>query len=160
MSAKVRIYIKQKGIKLPVGARLLIRRTCNAVLGLENFQSPAEVDVSIVDDSMIKEINREQRKIDLATDVLSFPLGVGGEFDTNPETGAKMLGDIVISIDHAVHQAKLYGHGIKREIAYLTAHSMFHLLGYDHEDDGLQREIMREKEEVVMENLGLAVTKV
>ena len=115
--------------------------------------------VTLVNDDMIKEMNKKFRNIDSSTDVLSFPLGENGEYDTNPETGAKMLGDIVISVEHALSQANLYGHGIEREVAFLTVHSMLHLLGYDHEKGGLERTIMREKEEQVLDALGLAINK-
>lgn len=160
MSVKVNISVKSKQIKLPTGVRLLIRKACNATLIFEGFSDSAEVDVSIVTDEMIKQMNAEFRNIDNATDVLSFPLGENGVFDTNPETDAKMLGDIVISYDHAVSQADLYGHGIEREIAFLTVHSMLHLLGYDHVNGGLEQTIMRDKEENVLEALGLGVNKV
>ena len=87
--------------------------------------------------------------------MLSFPLGEDGVYDINYDTGAKMLGDIVISMEHAVMQAKLYGHTLQREIAFLTVHSMFHLLGYDHEAGGMEMVRMREKEETVLTQLGL-----
>lgn len=160
MSAKVNIVMKQKAVKIPTGTRLLIRKACNATLKFENFEDQAEVDVSLVNDEEIKEMNLKYRNIDSATDVLSFPLGSNGEYDINPETGAKQLGDIVISIDHAVYQANLYGHSLEREIAFLTVHSMLHLLGYDHEAGGLEQTIMREKEEQVLEALGLAINKI
>ena len=160
MSVKVNIKDEQKKIKLPTGTRLLMRKTCIATLKMEKFDDPAEVDITLVNDEIIHEMNRKFRKIDAATDVLSFPMGENGKYDTDPETGAKMLGDIVISVEHALAQADLYGHGIEREIAFLTAHSMLHLLGYDHEKGGLEKTIMREKEEQVLDALGLAVTKV
>ena len=160
MSAKVNITVKQKSIKLPTGTRLLIRKACNATLKYENFENNAEIDVSIVDDEMIKEMNREFRNIDASTDVLSFPLGEDGNYDTNPETSALMLGDIVISIDHALHQADLYGHSVEREVAFLTVHSMLHLLGYDHVNGGLEQTVMREKEEAILDSLGLAIIKI
>lgn len=87
--------------------------------------------------------------------MLSFPLGENGVYDINHDTGAKILGDIVISMQHAVMQANLYGHSLQREIAFLTVHSMLHLLGYDHEAEGLERVRMREKEEAVLTQLGL-----
>ena len=87
--------------------------------------------------------------------MLSFPLGENGVYDINHDTGAKILGDIVISMQHAVMQAELYGHTLQREIAFLTVHSMLHLLGYDHEAEGLERVRMREKEEAVLTQLGL-----
>ena len=159
MSVKVNIFTKIKSSLLPEGTRLLIRKACNATLAFEGFKDAAEVDVSIVSDDEIKEMNKNFRNIDSATDVLSFPLGENGIYDINPETQAKMLGDVVISIDHAKAQAELYGHGIKREIAFLTVHSMLHLLGYDHVNGGLEQTIMREKEEAVLEALGLGITK-
>ena len=160
MSVKVNISDKQKRIKLPTGTRLLIRKACVATLGHENFTDPAEVNVTLVNDNMIWELNRRHRDIDAATDVLSFPLGNEGKYDTNPETGAKMLGDIVISVEHAYAQADLYGHGLDREMAFLTVHSMLHLLGYDHVNGGLEQTVMREKEEAVLDLLGLAINKV
>ena len=81
-------------------------------------------------------------------------MGENGEYDTNLETGAKILGDVVISMEKAVEQADAYGHSLQREVGYLTAHSVLHLLGYDHEDN-LERVRMREKEEFVMDELGL-----
>ncbi len=160
MSAKVNITVKEKKIKLPTGARLLIRKACNATLNYENFSDNAEVDVTIVDDQMIKEMNNEFRNIDSSTDVLSFPLGQDGVYDKNPVTNASMLGDIVISYEHAQKQAYVYGHSLEREIAFLTVHSMLHLLGYDHVNGGLEQATMREKEEAILELLGLAVNKV
>ena len=152
---KVVIDNKQKAVKIPTGVRLLIRRCCHAVLELEGFDGSAEVDVSLVDNTQIQQINREQRNIDMPTDVLSFPLGENGQYDQNPATGAYMLGDIVISLERAVAQAEEYGHSFQREVGYLTVHSMLHLLGYDHVDGGLEAVRMREKEEAVMLSVGL-----
>lgn len=160
MSVKVNIVDKQKKIKLPTGTRLLVRKACTATLVEENFEEAAEVDVTFVTDEQIKAINLEFRNIDSATDVLSFPLGENGIYDTNPATGAKMLGDVIISVEHAVSQAELYGHGFEREVAFLTVHSVLHLLGYDHVNGGIEQAIMREKEERILDELGLAVTKV
>ncbi len=152
---KVVIDNKQKAVKIPTGVRLLIRRCCHAVLELEGFEGSAEVDVSLVDNEQIRIINREQRDIDMPTDVLSFPLGENGVYDKNPATGAYMLGDIVISLERAEAQAEEYGHTFQREVGYLTVHSMLHLLGYDHVDGGLEAVHMREKEEAVMLSVGL-----
>lgn len=160
MSVKVNIITRQKKLPIPTGTRLLIRKACNATLQLESFQGPAEVDVTLLDDEAIRVINKEHRDIDASTDVLSFPLGENGEYDINPETGAKMLGDIVISVETALHQSELYGHSLEREIAFLTVHSVLHLLGYDHVNGGLEQTVMREKEEEVLTALGLAVNKV
>ncbi len=160
MSVKVNIFTRQKKNRLPVGTKLLIRRACHAALEFEEFSNSAEVDVTLVDDAAIKEINLEQRNIDSSTDVLSFPLGENGEYDANPKTGALMLGDIVISVETALRQADLYGHSVEREIAFLTVHSILHLLGYDHVNGGMEQAIMREKEEAILEALGLAVNKI
>ncbi len=160
MSVKVNITARDKQTKLPTGTRLLIRKACNATLKFEGLNEPSEVDVILVNDDMIKEMNNEFRNIDSPTDVLSFPLGENAKFDKNPENGNLMLGDIVISLDHANSQADLYGHGIEREMAFLTVHSMLHLLGYDHVNGGLEQTIMREKEEKVLEALGLAINKI
>ncbi len=160
MKVKVNITDKQKTVKPKCGTRLLVRKACTATLKEEHFPFDAEIDVSFVDDSQIKELNKQFRNIDKSTDVLSFPLGENGEYDTDPETGMKMLGDVVISLEHANAQADLYGHGIERETAYLTVHSVLHLLGYDHVNGGLEKTIMREKEEAILDSLGLAVNKV
>ena len=159
MSVKVNITDNQKRIKMPTGTRLLIRKACTETVKLEGCEECAEVNVTWGNDEMRREMNRQYRDIDASTDVLSFPLGENGIYDENPETGAKMLGDIVISVEHALSQADLYGHGIEREVAFLTVHSMLHLLGYDHEQGGLQKTIMREKEEQVLDALGLAINK-
>lgn len=157
MSDKIKVIITndQKAIRIPTGVRMLVRRCCNAVLINEQFDSSAEISVRFVDDETIHQLNREYRNVDRSTDVLSFPLGEDGVYDINYDTGAKMLGDIVISMEHAVMQAKLYGHTLQREIAFLTVHSMFHLLGYDHEAGGMEMVRMREKEEEVLTQLGL-----
>lgn len=160
MGVKVNIVDRQKKIKLPTGTRLLIRKACIATLKEENFTEPAEIEVTLVNDEEIHKINAQFRNIDASTDVLSFPLGIDGNYDINPATGAKMLGDVMISVEHAFAQADLYGHGIEREIAYLTVHSVLHLLGYDHVNGGLEQTIMREKEELILDELGLAITKV
>ncbi len=153
---KIRVIItnNQKAVKIPTGLRMLIRRCCHAVLELEKFEGPAEISVTFTDNEQIKKLNAQYRNIDAATDVLSFPMGENGEYDTNMETGAKILGDIVISVEKAVEQAEAFGHTLQREVAYLTAHSVLHLLGYDHVEN-MEKVRMREKEELVMDQLGL-----
>lgn len=157
---KIRVIIdnKQKAVKIPTGLRMLVRRCCNAVLRMENFEGPAEISVVFVDNEQIHKLNLQYRNKDLATDVLSFPMGENGVYDINHSTGAKILGDIVISMEKAVEQAKRYGHSLEREVGYLTAHSMLHLLGYNHEEGGLAKVRMREKEEQIMVELGLPST--
>ena len=157
---KIRVIIsnKQKEVKIPTGLRMLIRRCCNAVLKMEEFPYSAEISVIFVDNEQIRELNNQYRSKDTATDVLSFPMGENGKYDENPETGAKILGDIVISVPRAVEQEKCYDHSLVRVVGFLTAHSMLHLLGYDHENGGLDRVRMREKEELVLSQLGLPST--
>ncbi len=157
--AKLKVYVKnnQVEVKVPVGIRLLIRRCCQAVLATENFGKDAEVSVSFVSNNEIKNLNKIYRNKDSVTDVLSFPLtGSDGTTEINQETGAVLLGDIVISLETAVKQAANYGHSLEREIGFLTVHSMLHLLGYDHETSQLDQRIMREKEESVLEKLGIS----
>jgi probable rRNA maturation factor len=157
---KIRVIIdnKQKAVKIPTGLRMLVRRCCNAVLRMEDFSDPAEISVLFVDNQQIRKLNSQYRGKDVETDVLSFPMGENGVYDVNHSTGAKILGDIVISMEKAVAQAERYGHSLEREVGYLTAHSMLHLLGYDHEKGGIQKVRMREKEEQVMTQLGLPST--
>lgn len=153
--SKVIITNEQKEVKIPTGVKMLVRRCCNAVLLYEGFKEAAEVSVTFVDDERIHSLNKEYRDVDSSTDVLSFPLGENGVYDKNLETGALLLGDIVISVPTAVRQAETYGHSLQREIGFLTVHSMLHLLGYDHVNGGMEEVRMREKEERVLTELGL-----
>ena len=157
MSRKVKVVITndQKTVKIPKGMRLLIRRCCTAVLVMEEFPQDAEISVTIVDNEKIKELNKKYRDIDSETDGLSFPLGENGVYDINHDTGEAELGDIVLSLEKAQEQAEHYGHSLDREVGYLTVHSMLHLLGYNHEEGGMELVRMREKEEKVLTELGL-----
>ena len=157
---KVRVTItdRQKRVKIPSGLRMLIRRACIAVLREEKFRGDAEVSVTFVDNDQIRRLNAKFRDKDAETDVLSFPLGENGEYDINPATGAKLLGDVVLSMEKAVAQAEEYAHSFEREVCYLTVHSMLHLLGYDHMNDE-EKAVMRMKEETVMSQIGLGLNK-
>ena len=152
---KVTIQNRQKAVKVTPEMRKLIRLSCAAVLENQGFSDLAEVVVTFVDDAEIKKLNNEFRNIDKSTDVLSFPLGEDGEYDLNPETGAYSLGDVVISVEHAVAQSEEYGHSFERELSYLTVHSMLHLLGFDHVNGGEEAALMRKTEEEAMTVLGL-----
>ena len=136
------------------GLEAPLTRVCEACFDLEGVKN-AGMTVRIASKEEVHALNREMRGVDRETDVLSFPMGENGNYDVNHETGAKILGDIVISVPKAMEQAKTYGHSFEREMGFLTAHSMLHLLGYDHEAGGLARVRMREKEEQVMRELGL-----
>ena len=157
MRNKINLVFQQGGLqRLVISANI---RTCiNAVLKAEGVTAKCEINVLVTDDAGIREINRTSRNIDSATDVLSFPLGENGVYDVDENNGCKMLGDIVISMERAQEQATLYGHPLQREVAFLTVHSMLHLLGYDHENGGLEAMRMREKEEAVLIQLGLPRT--
>ena len=124
--SKLKVYVKnnQNAVKIPVGIRLLIRRCCQAVLASEGFNKDAEVSVSFVSNKEIRSLNKAYRAKDKETDVLSFPLtGEDGTTEINAETGAVLLGDVVISLEMAVKQANMYGHSLEREIGFLTVHS-------------------------------------
>jgi len=151
---KVSIVNSQKDHTIPTGIRLLIRKCCHAVLRDEAISGDCEVNVKFVDDELMQELNRSFRGKDETTDVLSFPTGDGKTFDKT-EGGANLLGDIAISIPKVYEQAERFGHTIQREFAYLTVHSILHLLGYDHEPGGIEMVRMREREESALALLGL-----
>lgn len=153
---KVDIVNRQKTVKVPAGLRLLIKRCCSSVLEYEGFEQPAEISVSFINNAEIQRLNRHYRGIAMPTDVLSFPLGEDGVYDQNAETGAALLGDVVISLERATQQAQDFGHSLEREVGFLTVHSVLHLLGYDHETGGPEAAIMREKEEEILTSIGLA----
>ena len=154
---KVNFLNSQRKTKLPVNTKALVISAIEASLKPEKFFEDSEVNVTFVSDNKIKEINKNFRNINSSTDVLSFPLGDNGEYDVNPENGCLMLGDVIISIDHAIAQADMFGHSLDREIAYLTIHSLFHLLGYDHVDEGEEKKIMRKKEEDALKLINLDI---
>ena len=150
----VNIYNRQRKFAVTDKLKELIKSCCAASLECESFESPATVDVTLVSNKKIREYNRDFRGIDRSTDVLSFPLGEGGEYDVDLDTGCCLLGDIVISLETANAQAEEYGHSFEREVGFLTVHSMLHLLGYDHieEPDGDE---MREHEKIILNKIGL-----
>ena len=141
--------------------RAFIRKVIRTALAAEGVTFPCEIDVLLTHDAGIHQINRDMRQVDRATDVLSFPefdLTPGqlpGEEDADPGTGLVPLGDMVISMEHVAAQAKEYGHSKRRELAYLVTHSVLHLLGYDHLDEGSQKKQMREREEAILAELGI-----
>lgn len=140
---KVTIVEKQKVMELPLGVRLLVRRICNSVLIHENFKHSADVSVVFVDNDYIQSLNKQYRGKDVPTDMLSFPATKGDDYEINPETGAKILGDIIISLEKALEEAKVYVVPVQNIIMRWTAHSLLHLLGYDHEKTLLEFEQMR-----------------
>ena len=136
-----------------------VKSVCEAVLAEEECDFDAEISLTLTDDESIREINREHRGIDKPTDVLSFPMlefdGDCYDVEEEPDSGLVVLGDIVISMERAAAQAEEYGHGLKREAAFLTAHSMLHLLGYDHVDDEEGERVMREKQNRILNGLNI-----
>ena len=152
MSNKVLITNDQNVIKIPSGLRILIRRSCNAVLDFEKFDGPAEISVTFVDNNHSHELNKQYRNIDRPTDVLSFALNEG-EDDGYDGPDTALLGDIIISLEKVQEQADEYGHSFERELAYLTIHGMLHILGYDHMEPDDKAE-MRKEEEFILQRLG------
>lgn len=143
------------------GTRSFLRRVIRTALAEQGVDFPCEVDVLVTGDAGIHTINLEMRGVDRPTDVLSFPefeLAPGelpGAEDADPGTGYVPLGDMVISLERVKAQAKEYGHANRRELAYLAVHSVLHLLGYDHLDEGPMKAQMRDREESIMSELGL-----
>lgn len=136
----------------------VINDVCVRVLESEECEFDAEISVTFTDNEQIRVINNEQRGIDRATDVLSFPMlefDEDGNADADYETDGEyvILGDIVISLERAREQSNEYGHSFIREVAFLTAHSMLHLLGYDHVNSEEEERIMCEKQEAVLTSL-------
>jgi len=135
----------------------LIKKAVNMALDAEGIDVPCIISVMLTDDEGIQTVNREFRGVDRATDVLSFPMNelVPGEFDEqlcehDMDSGAVLLGDMMISIPRCEEQGAEFGHGYKREIMYLTVHSVLHLLGYDHVDEGEMKARMRAREKAIM----------
>lgn len=140
----------------------LLQTVIPAALEAEGVAVPCEVDVLLTDDAGIHAINVEQRDVDAPTDVLSFPMfqyepgrPPVDASDADPATGLTPLGDMVISLERAKAQGEEYGHGTRREAAYLAVHSVLHLLGYDHMDEGPEKARMRAREEAILGELGI-----
>lgn len=153
---KIHIVFEQFGLqkyRICANIRTCIQRTLDA----EGVTARCEINVLVTDDAGIRILNKESRNIDKATDVLSFPmfqLEAGNppedwEAYKDPGSGLVPLGDMCISLQRATQQAQEYGHSVRREVGYLTIHSMLHLLGYDHLDEGEQKRQMRTREETI-----------
>ncbi len=155
------IYFVSEQDQCPVTYKLkmLTRRAVEAVIEHEQYNNACEVSVTYTDNEGIRALNRQYRNIDAPTDVLSFPLmDFSGESDEPvADEPVVSLGDIVISLERAREQAEEYGHSFEREVAFLTVHSMLHLLGYDHETGEEDELDMRARQRAVMEALGLTV---
>ncbi len=160
-------YLFEEEVEVPFDFdyKEVAKQVIDMALDVEEFPFESEVDITLTDDAAIQEINKEFRQLDKSTDVLSFPLieyKSAGDFSDlenqddifNPETGEAMLGDIVISVEHVLKQATEYGHSIKREYAFLIAHSMLHLMGYDHMTPP-EAKVMEEKQENILNALNI-----
>ena len=160
-----RVFVRSSKRKLGSTPQLraLLKQCVVETLRQEEISFDSEVSILLTDDEQIRVLNCENRGIDRATDVLSFPMldwcdGKGAlptDADVDPETGAVCLGDIVLSVERARQQALEYGHSFERECAYLTVHSTLHLLGYDHTDTETRKTEMRKREERTLGILGL-----
>ena len=156
MRTKINLTISTFSILRPIVISV-IRRSIETTLKMQGVKVPCEINVLITDDKGIQAINKASRNIDAPTDVLSFPMFqlTAGELPDDwseyidPETGLCPLGDMAISVERAIKQAREYGHSMRREIGYLTIHSMLHLLGYDHLDEGPMKAQMRAREETI-----------
>lgn len=163
----MRLYMEDEAkAAFPFSPEDTARAVCEAVLEEENCPYEAQVNVVLTDNEGIREINRTYRNLDRETDVLSFPnvdFAAEGNFEIDedreadyfdPDTGELFLGDIMISADRVFEQAESYGHSIRREFAFLVAHSMLHLCGYDHMEE-TQRIVMEQKQEAILTALGI-----
>ncbi len=153
----------QDKIKVTEDMEELIKKAVSFSLSIESFSIPSEISIMLVDNEYIREINREHRKIDKATDVLSFPIvdmyeGVinsnEGDFDLDEDV--LLLGDIIVSLEMTKLQAEEYGHSFDRELAFLITHGIFHLLGYDHDTPEREKKMIS-KQYAVLEKLNLSI---
>ena len=143
------------------GLRSFLRRVVRTALEAEEVETPCEVNILVTNDAGIHQVNLDTRNVDAPTDVLSFPMfelwpgDKPSEEDADPATGLVPLGDMCVSLERAKAQAKEYGHSNRRELAYLAVHSVLHLLGYDHLDEGPMKAQMRAREEAILGGLGM-----
>ena len=163
MSYRIRISYDKKQVS-NLGLGLHLRKCITQALKFQGVDVPCEINVLVTDNDGIRAINAASRNIDNATDVLSFPmfslepgqLPESWDNYVDPDTGRVPLGDMCISLERAMEQAAEFGHSVKREIGYLTVHSVLHLLGYDHLDEGPMKRQMRRQEETIMAQLMLS----
>lgn len=158
MNMKHEIYVSREVTGLGHNnSAACIKKAVNMALDAEGVDVPCIVSVMLTDDEGIHSFNREFRNVDRPTDVLSFPMNelTPGAFDAaecerDMDTGAVLLGDMMISIPRCAAQGEEFGHGYERELMYLTVHSVLHLLGYDHVDEGEMKHAMRAREKAIM----------
>ena len=148
MQHRLYIYREKRGLGHPETAAL-VKKAAAAALRAEGVDEPCEIGVTLTNDKGIHGINCEQRGVDRPTDVLSFPID-----EMNYDTNRRYLGDMVLSLERAEAQGEEYGGGFAHEVQYLTVHSVLHLLGYDHLDEGEEKAKMRAREQAIMKELG------
>ena len=162
------LFDKDAEDELSFDYEALLTKVIRNVVEAEHCPYECEVNLTLTDNEGIRALNKEFRELDAPTDVLSFPMidyDSPGDFSHldeplaktkyfNLESGELLLGDIVISVERAKEQAKEYGHSLEREISFLTAHSMLHLMGYDHMEED-ERELMEEKQEKILQDMGI-----
>lgn len=158
---KIYFSDNHKSAKADLKLKNLVKRAVNAALKSEEFGYDAEISVTFTDNENIRQLNKEHRGVDSATDVLSFPLFEAEDFYTELSEleEAIPLGDIVLSMERAEEQAKEYGHSLEREVAFLCVHSVLHLLGYDHEVSEEDEMVMFEKQEKILSDMGILRNK-
>ncbi len=157
--AQLMIYFSnlQTKERITYSQKMLVRRAVSATLEYEGYQNDAELSVTFTDNEGIQRLNLEFRGIDAPTDVLSFPLTDYNGTELPIDEPECSLGDIVISLERAREQAEQFGHSLEREIAFLTVHSMLHLLGYDHVDSEEDDIEMRRRQREILEGMGLKI---
>ena len=148
MKHKIYVTRQKRSLGHPETASL-VKKAADTALNCESMDEPCEISVTLTDDRGIHAINLENRGVDAPTDVLSFPID-----EPDLDTGCRFLGDMVLSLEHVAAQAEEYGGGYAHEAQYLTVHSVLHLLGYDHLDEGKEKARMRAREKAIMKELG------
>ncbi len=148
MKHTILVFREKRNLGHPETAAL-VKKAAAAALRAENVEEPCEISVTLTDDAGIHAVNRDHRGVDRPTDVLSFPID-----EPDLDTGCRFLGDMVLSLERTQAQSEEYGGGYAHECQYLTVHSVLHLLGYDHLDEGEEKARMRAREKAIMKELG------
>ena len=157
MKTEVEFVNRQRTHKVTAQLKQLLKMCCEKTMEWQVEEGNWQVYITFTSDRLIRQYNSDFRQRDVSTDVLSFPMGENGVYEIDPDTNCYQLGDIVLNLHRAAQQAELFGHTFERECGYLTIHSMLHLLGYDHEDEGEQKRQMRRAEKEILAMCGLQI---
>lgn len=157
MKTEVEFVNRQRTHKVTAQLKQLLKMCCEKTMEWQGEEGNWQVYITFTSDRLIRQYNSDFRQRDVSTDVLSFPMGENGVYEIDPDTNCYQLGDIVLNLHRAAQQAELFGHTFERECGYLTIHSMLHLLGYDHEDEGEQKRQMRRAEKEILAMCGLQI---